>query len=343
MGRACTWIEVKRSTRLRSMVAFAGDEDLGRRTGERLGARHPVFVVAEVVGSAERTAARGVALDTDVEIGSISKAITGLLYRDAVARGEVRPETTLGSVLDLGQSAVARITLAALSTHTSGLPRLAPAPDAGRRSWDLWRHGRNPYRDDLATLRVQAQGVRLGRGRPRYSNLGFQLLGHAIAGAAGVGYAELVAARLCAPLGLTATYVPAGPGELRPTAIRGRSRRGREMEPWTGAAIGPAGGVRSSIADLARIMSAIVDGSAPGLSALDPVTNFQGRAARIGAGWMILTTPYGEVTWHNGGTGGFRSWLGLHRDRGVGVAVVSATAIGVDRPAREQLRELVTR
>jgi CubicO group peptidase (beta-lactamase class C family) len=323
------------------MVDIAGDEDLGRRTGERLGARHPVFVVAEVVGSAVRTAARGVALDADVEIGSISKAFTGLLYRDSVARGEVGPDTTLGTVLDLGESALAGITLASLSTHTSGLPRLAPVPDALRRSWELWRHGRNPYREDLATLLAQAQGVSVGRHRARYSNLGFQLLGHAIAGAAGTRYAELVAARLCAPLGLTATSVPAGPAELRPTAIRGRNRHGREMEPWTGAAVGPAGGIRSCVTDLARIMSALVDGSAPGLGALDPVTNFSGRGARIGAGWMILTTPYGEVTWHNGGTGGFRSWLGIHRDRAVGVAIVSATAIGVDRPASEQLRDLV--
>lgn len=38
------------------------------------------------------------------------------------------------------------------------------------------------------------------------------------------------------------------------------------------------------------------------------------------------------MTWHNGGTGGFRSFVGLDRAGGVGVAVLSATARGVDGP-----------
>jgi CubicO group peptidase (beta-lactamase class C family) len=325
------------------MTDVAGDADLGRRTAERLGPRHSVFVVAEVVGSEVRTAAVGAGLDADVEIGSITKAITGMLYRDAVARGEVTPETTLGTLLDLGDTPVASVTLASLSTHSSGVPRLAPVPNGLRRSWELWRHGRNPYREDLSTLLALAQGVTLRPSRSRYSNLGFQLLGHAVAAGAGMTYARLVASRLCAPLGLTATYVPAGPEELRATAIRGRNRSGRAMEAWTGSAVGPAGGIRSSITDLARLVSALIEGGAPGMSALDPVMSFQGRAARIGAGWMILSTPYGEVTWHNGGTGGFRSWLGVHRERGVGVALVSATARGVDRAAHEHLHECVNR
>jgi len=33
---------------------------------------------------------------------------------------------------------------------------------------------------------------------------------------------------------------------------------------------------------------ALLDGSAPGLAALDPVANFAGPAARIGAAWMTL-------------------------------------------------------
>ncbi len=54
-------------------------------------------------------------------------------------------------------------------------------PDMLKRTYAFWRHGRNPYGEDLAELLLQAQTVRLKAARPRYSNLGFELLGHAVA------------------------------------------------------------------------------------------------------------------------------------------------------------------
>ena len=51
--------------------------------------------------------------DADFEIGSISKGITGLLYADACARGEIGPDTTLGELLPLGGCAVAGLKLGA--------------------------------------------------------------------------------------------------------------------------------------------------------------------------------------------------------------------------------------
>ncbi|RIQ20423.1 serine hydrolase, partial [Jiangella rhizosphaerae] len=98
---------------------------------------------------------------------------------------------------------------------------------------------------------------------------------------------------------------------------------------WAGGALGPAGGVRASIRDLARLVEALLDGTAPGVAALDPVARFGGRT-RIGAGWVTTTLPGREVTWHNGASGGFRSWVGLDRAADTGVAVLSATAAAVD-------------
>ena len=142
-----------------------------------------------------------------------------------------------------------------------------------------------------------------------------------------------------APLGLTATYVPATAGDLGTHAVPGRTRGGRPVDPWTGVALGPAGGIRSSITDLARLVSALLDGSAPGVGALDPVRRFVG-SARIGAAWLTLPVRGRDVTWHDGGTGGFRSWLGLDRDAGVGVVLVSASTRSVDRAGFDLLREL---
>jgi len=311
---------------------ITGDATLATDLRDRLDSRHPVAAVAVVNRSGTTTAALGAGLGDDFEIGSISKAITGLLYADALTRGEVARTSSLGEFLDLGDSPAAGVDLDAVSQHRSGLPRLPASAHAFRKTIELWRHGTNPYGEDVPELLVQARSVaKLGKARVSYSNLGFELLGHALAGAAGTTYAELVRTRITEPLGLRDTYVPASPDELRPGALIGRSRRGRIQEPWTGAALGPAGGIRSSVQDLAILISALLDGTAPGLGALEPAARMGGRA-HIGAGWVILGADRDHpVVWHNGGTGGFRSWLGLDRASGAGVAVVSATAASVDR------------
>ena len=311
-----------------------GDPALVETVAAALGKRPGAWAAASVSETAVRTCASSAGLGSDFEIGSVSKAVTGLLYVDALARGDVRSHTTLGECLDLGGNPIGNIPLAHLSTHTSGLPRLPPGNQALRRTWALLRHGTNPYRETLPEFLALARRARLanaaGEARPAYSNLGFALLGHAVAAAAGPSYAELLRIRLVEPLGLTSTYVPADAADLRPGAVMGTSRSGRVVEPWANLAIAPAGGIRSSVRDLAVLLSALLDGSAPGIQALEPVRDFSGRAARIGAGWLILETPKGPVTWHNGGTGGYRSWLGLDRAKHRGFAIVSANTRSVD-------------
>ncbi|WP_220447730.1 serine hydrolase domain-containing protein [Nonomuraea diastatica] len=307
-----------------------GDAGLATRIEELLGARHPVAAAALITTAGVTVASRGAGLDSDFEIGSVSKAVTGLLYADALDRGELKPETTLGELLPLGDVPAARVTLASLSQHRSGLPRLPKTAQPLRRTLALWRHGTNPYGEDLQQLLVQARTVRVGRPRARYSNFGFELLGHAIASAAGTSYADLVQQRIASPLQLNRLYLPATADQLGPDALTGTSRRGRPRQPWTGEAVGPAGGIRATIGDMARLMAALLDGSAPGISALDPIAPF-GKGARIGAGWITITVKGHLITWHNGGTGGFRSWAGLDRDTATGAVVLSATSASVDR------------
>ena len=301
---------------------------------------HPRMAIAIVVRGEMTSASTGVPADAEFEIGSISKGITGLLYADACGRGEVRPSAALGELLPLGDCPAARLTLASLSTHSSGLPRLPHYADMWKRTYALWRHGRNPYGEDLAALLTQARMVRLKSPRPRYSNLGFELLGHAVAAAAGLTFQGLVAQRLSAPMGLSATYVPATADDLGPRALTGSNRKGRNQDSWVGEALGPAGGIRSTIGDMAALALALLDGSAPGLPALDPVVNFAGPAARIGAAWMTLEAKGRTVTWHNGATGGFSSWMGLDREAGTAVVLLSATTGSLDRHGFRILAQL---
>ncbi|MFI6417325.1 serine hydrolase domain-containing protein [Streptomyces sp. NPDC050842] len=321
-----------------------GDARLAARIRALTGARHPV-AAAVVSPAGTRIACLGAGrdtsgdttatatangLDADFEIGSISKGVTGLLYAEALARGEIAARTTLRELLPLGDAPAGRVTLESLSIHRSGLPRIPASAHPWRRTVALWRHGTNPYGENIEQLLDQARGVRVGKPRPRYSNLGYELLGHALARAAGTSYEELVLRRVSTPLGLGCFYLPATAGRLRPGAVRGTNRKGRPREPWTGEALGPAGGIRADIRSMARLTEALLDGSAPGIAALDPVAPL-GAGARIGAAWVTVKVKGLTVTWHNGGTGGFRSWLGLDRAAGTGVVVLSATTASVDR------------
>jgi CubicO group peptidase (beta-lactamase class C family) len=137
-------------------------------------------------------ASRGASLTADFEIGSVSKGITGLLYADALSRGELTPDTALGERLPLGDCPAAGVTLVSLSRHSSGLPRLPWQAGTLRRTLDLLLHGTNPYGETLAELLDQARSAHLPAGhsapRPRYSNFGFELLGHAVAAGAAMGF-----------------------------------------------------------------------------------------------------------------------------------------------------------
>lgn len=293
--------------------------------------------VAEIDAGEVSTTSHLLPDDGDVEIGSVSKGVTGLLYRDAVERGEVTPDDRLQQHLPLAGSPAGGVTLAALAQHRSGLPRLPKIPDLGARSWRLWRHGANPYDDTLAELLEQARATKVGRPRASYSNLGFELLGHAVASAAGTTYADLVQKRIAVPLGLTSWYVPATPAELSPRAVTGRTRRGRPAAPWTGEGLGPAGGIRSTLGDLGRFAAALADGSAPGVAALQPTASFAGPAVRIGDAWLTTTVRGRAITWHNGGTGGWRSFVGVDRSAGRAAVVVRATTTSVDRVGMDLL------
>jgi hypothetical protein len=48
---------------------------------------------------------------------------------------------------------------------------------------------------------------------------------------------------------------------------------------------------------------------------------------KIGMGWHIRSPSGADsgrvVTWHNGGTGGYRSWIGLDRNRGIAAVVLT--------------------
>ncbi|QFG67920.1 serine hydrolase domain-containing protein [Ornithinimicrobium pratense] len=316
-----------------------GDTELAASVRELTGGRPSAVAVGVVRDGQIRTASIGAPLHGTYEIGSITKGITGMLYVDAVERGEVEPDTTLGEVFGLGDAAAADVTLEQLSQHASGLPRLAGGLGMMARAAVASVLARDPYslstEDNIARLNtVGADGA-----APLYSNYGFAVLGHALAAQAGTRYDVLVAERVSGPLGLDSFTIPTSAADLAEHAVQGRDASGRRQQAWTGLGDAPAGAIRADIGDMTELARALLTGTAPGSAALEPAAEFDEH--QIGAGWFTSEQEGLTYTWHDGGTGGFRTWLGMDRASGTAVVVLAATSEPMGEVGLQLLTEQV--
>jgi CubicO group peptidase (beta-lactamase class C family) len=271
------------------------------------------------------------------DIGSVAKALTGMLLADRAVAGDVRLDQPVSDLLPQASFADPRAgsaTLAELASHRSGLPRLPiGGPIDLARSAITVLIGSNPYPDADPQAVVAAAARSEATGTPgefAYSNLGVALLGQALATEAGVPYPSLLDQRILAPLGMRDTTILTPGVEPPPGRASGHTPSGRGAAIWRDWGYAPAGiGVWSTSGDLARLLAGVMESSAPGSDAARP--RFKaGEDERIALGWF--TSRYGdrEVTWHNGGTGGFRSFIGFDRSTARGVVVLANTDTWVD-------------
>lgn len=323
-----------------SLGAPAGDEELATALAPHLGGHRRVAAILVEDGQA-RLAGFGTGEGTELEgsefeIGSVSKTFTGALLAVAVEREELTTDTTVAEVLgaDAEGSAIADVTLAELATHSSGLPRLASAAAGGSIVAGLLR--RDPYRgrDGKQVIADALAETPSGRGEHAYSNLAVALEGQLLATAASTDYAALLTERILEPLGMTSTYAPITAGNLRETARRGHGTSGLRQGMWTMDGSAPAGGIRSTPADMTRYLTAMIDGSAPGAAAATEVLFEESGTSSTAMNWFLEDFGSGEpITWHNGMTGGYASFVGWDPSNGRGLALFSDTARSLDELA----------
>ncbi len=272
--------------------------------------------------------------NTVFEIGSITKVFTSLVLADMVERGEVKLDDPVAKYLPPTVRVPGRdgkvITLLDLANQVSGLPRLPanlkPA-DPG-----------DPYADyGPAQLYEFLSGHTLTREigeKYEYSNLGVGLLGHALALKAGVSYEDLVRRRLLEPLGMSDTAITLS------ESMKGRFATGtgpslRPVKPWTLDALAGAGALRSTANDMLSFLTAAMGlRETPLRKAFDLMLQKRRPTGtpdlEIGLGWHIWKKYGTEIVWHNGGTGGFRSFAGFDPAKKTGVVVLCDTSFGVD-------------
>lgn len=183
---------------------------------------------------------------------------------------------------------------------------------------------KDPYHADAHAVIQRALETQPGaRGSYAYSNLGIAFLGQLLAIRAGAPYEQLITERLLSPLGMEATSIPISPDRLARDAPRGTNAHGQPNAPWTMRGQAPAGGIRSSAAEMSCWVRSVQDGTNPGAAGLEAVD----EEGKIGITWRLLpAADGGTIIMHNGETGGFSSFTGYHRETGRGIVLLSATA-----------------
>jgi D-alanyl-D-alanine-carboxypeptidase/D-alanyl-D-alanine-endopeptidase len=274
--------------------------------------------------------------ETVFEIGSITKEFTSLLLTDMVRRGEVALIDPVSKYLPKAVTVPERnnrqITLADLSTHSSGLPRMPsnfkPKDNA------------NPYVDySVQQLYDFLSGHQLTRdigSQYEYSNLGSGLLGHALALRAGTSYEGLVRSRIIDPLGMSNTRITLTP-EMQARLAVGHQETARTSENpyglkpvpnWDVPTLSGAGALRSTANDMLTFLAAnlgylktpLAGAMADQIAMRRPA---DGSDFAVGYGWRIQTKHDSTIVWHGGATGGYRCYIGFDPNARVGVIVLS--------------------
>lgn len=323
-------------------AAVPNDAEIRKLLAERL--QKQQSDVAIVVGVIEPRGRRVISHgnvngDTLFEIGSVTKVFTALLLADSVQRGEVALTDPVSKYLP-AEVKVPAVTLEQLARHTSGLPRL-PANLAPKDA-------ANPYVDyTVAQLYEFLSAYELPRAagsQYEYSNLGAGLLGHALAQRAGVDYATLVRTRITAPLGMKSTTVTLTDA-LRRRLAPGHGEKGERVANWDVTSLAGAGALRSTANDLLTFVAAHLGYQrtplAPAMTLLLASRSPAGAPdLEIALGWHVLKTHDGrEIAWHNGGTGGYRSFVGFDPKTRSGVVLLTNSSSGstVDELGRRLL------
>lgn len=284
-------------------------------------------------GYANAASQQRVDSNTLFEIGSITKTFTCICLAQEVEEGKLQLSDPVQKFLPAGTTMPVRgdkqITFEDLASARSGLPRMpsnfSPAD------------GENPYidytDDKLWAFLNSYQLTRDIATQYEYSNLGMGLLGVIVARVNGKTYRETVTQRILKPLNMQHTFLNT-PGRKDKNSATGYS--GSEpVQAWTwsdASCLQGAGGLLSNAEDMMKYL----------VANLNPPKNSLGRAIKnshqarmniagkipmkIGLGWHIRNS----IIWHNGGTGGFRTFAGFDPGKKMAVVVLTNSNAGAD-------------
>ena len=330
-----------------------------------LNAEAPAVIIAVVRGEdtviqAYGETAPGNGIEPDEQsifrIGSVSKVFATDALTALVAQGKVKLTDPLAKYAPENAKVQVNgrpITLLDLATHSAGLPRELPNPDAPPSD--------NPFaafeRDYYWTWLGDHQPAYTPGTTTLYSNMGFGLLGDALAKASGADYSTVLANEVLQPAGLIDTTNTLDDAQKK-RLMTGLDPFGK---PDSNAVVPDvmyaSAGIYSTAADMVRWMKWHLDGARQSKEAFaldhalwlpyDGLKSVVGTevtdADGMGLGWVVTLPRDGAplLLGKSGGLGGFMSYAVLSPNRGLGVFVVASRVnFAMFENIHSQVREL---
>lgn len=266
------------------------------------------------------------------EIGSLSKTFTSILLADAVNSGKVKLDDPANkylpdSIPPLEYGGV-KITLKMLANHSSGIPRMPSnfhPSDNG-----------NPYKDydnnDLFSFYKNFKPARKPGETYEYSNLAAGTLGVILERVNKKDYETLVMQTICQPLHMNETKEFLRQKDSANFA-KGYNEEGVFNSQWDFKALAGAGSIRSTCSDLLKYAKANLGDSHPKLNQAIQLTHdvtFTEGATKVGLAWHYVKPGNDEVLFHNGGTGGYHTYLAVNLQKKFAVVILSNCSISTD-------------
>lgn len=261
------------------------------------------------------------------EIGSITKTFTTAVLAQMVMEGKVNYEDPIADYLPkavVNWSAEVGITLEDLATHSSSLPRM-PTNFIKRAIFDMSNPYKNYTVDDMYDFLKDFEPLPKSERKSDYSNLGMGLLGHILANVDGMPYEHMIRERIFQPLEMDDSVIEITKGQL----IQGHDGTGSPTSQWDLPTFAGAGAIRSTTTDMMKYLVANINEVSPYHLTHTPKKDYS-SSRKIGLAWISQKNGDLAYTWHNGGTGGFRTFTGFSKDKKVGVIVMANSIQSVD-------------
>ena len=284
--------------------------------------------------------------NTCYEIGSLTKIFTATLLADLVEKGTISLEDSISKYLpdSVAQNPyLQKITFKHLANHTSGLPRLPTNFDKIQK----FNPG-NPYANytskDLFSALKEFSSEQEPGDNYTYSNFGYGLLGELISKITNKTYSQNIKANITDSLGMNNTVEKINPKTQRITKVY--SEQGDEVPVWDFQALAPAGALKSTVHDLLRFAQyqfKLPETSIENAMMLTrQFTYYLPPNTDIGLAWHMNMVDDVIQYWHNGGTGGSSSFIGLVPDKKSAIVVLSNSAISVDELSEKILSKIAS-
>jgi serine-type D-Ala-D-Ala carboxypeptidase/endopeptidase len=272
--------------------------------------------------------------NSEFEIGSITKTFTAIALLEMQEQGLLKVTDPISKFLPKNVKVPTydgkEITLENLVTQNSSLPCL---PDNFNKAV---KDPENPYADytvkDLYNFLNSYKLTRPIGSKYEYSNFGFGLLGHILALKAGTTYEDVIKKEICDKLGMNNTCITLSTDQKKRMA-QGYTMEGKATKNWDIPTLAGAGAIRSTISDMLKYLHANITKSNSTLRKAiqeSHIVKFEEKNHNQASGWVILNVADKDVIFHNGGTGGFRSFLGFFKGTETGVVILSNSAVTVD-------------